>query len=74
MREFTKEEKELIINTEITMNCFDTDGVAYQWWTIIDLLEEAREVVLENKNNKLFEVFFMRFVQMLPNSYKVVKL
>lgn len=53
---------------------FDTDGRAYQWLTMIDLLEEARKVVLESKNDKHFESFFLRFIAMLPNSYKVVKL
>lgn len=87
MRDFTKEEKELIINTEITIECFDlskTSNFSYYncglvMQKIIDQLEEQRRICKNSFDD--YEVTdyqkqdsFNNFVVMLPNSYKVVKL
>lgn len=83
MRDFTQEEKELIVNTPINrMNCFDmfefTDlyidmefgSIKEQWLQIVKMLEALRIRCLKTKDEELF----IEFVRMLPNSYKVVKL
>lgn len=87
MRDFTPEEKELIINKEITMECFDLSktsnfnyyncGLAMQ--KIIDQLEWQRKIckkIFDNYEITNYEKqdAFNNFVVMLPNSYKVVKL
>jgi hypothetical protein len=71
MREFTAEEKELIVNTPIDYGCFDGDMRAVQWYAILEALEYARGVVKEHNGE---EPYFTMFVKMIPNSYKVVKL
>lgn len=83
MRDFTQEEKELIVNTPINrMNCFDmsefTDlyidmefgSIREQWLQTVKMLEALRIRCLKTKDEELF----IEFVRMLPNSYKVVKL
>lgn len=83
MREFTQEEKDLIVNTPINrVNCFDmsefTDlyidmefgSIKEQWLQTVKMLEALRIRCLETRDEELF----IEFVRMLPNSYKVVKL
>ena len=78
MREFTKEEKELIINTPITEDCFDMNEVdtefsfyvKAEWKNLIKVLERMRNVLKETNKKEIGE----HFIAMLPNSYKVVKL
>lgn len=75
----TDEEKRLIINTPITMQCFENSKC-----TSLDLynhtydllhgfimnLEELREEYLKTKNEECLN----EIIRLLPNSYKVVKL
>lgn len=83
MRDFTQEEKELIVKTPINrMNCFDMSGfkdfyigmefgsIKEQWLQTVKMLEALRSRCLETKDEELF----IEFVRMLPNSYNVVKL
>ena len=83
MREFTAEEKELIVNTLITQKCFDMDnfselqelcGVGYyvlnNWESLCLDFEKIRQKYLETKDER----YFTELVRLLPNSYKVVKL
>ncbi len=78
MRDFTPEEKELIINTPITEDCFDmneTDTefsfyVKSEWKNLIKVLERMRNMLKETNKKEVGE----HFIAMLPNSYKVVKL
>ena len=85
MRKFTKEEKELIINTPITFDCFemidsfsDYDDVGlinlhslyFVWDDLIISLDKLRSSYLETKN----ENYFIELIRLIPNSYKVVKL
>jgi hypothetical protein len=83
MREFTPEEKELIVNTPINKSCFDMNGflnvdcfedLEYGtqdlWVQTISCLERMRKSYLETKN----EYYFTELVRLLPNSYKVVNL
>ena len=79
MRDFTEEEKEKIISTPITMDCFDfgdldTENVNFApAKAVIGQLETLRFIafhaVPEEKDN-----FFKSLLYLLPNSYKVVKL
>ena len=78
MREFTPEEKELIVNTPITLDLFsasfvDKDFKRYcrsEWENLISVLERIRIMSRETENDEIIE----NFISMLPNSYKVVKL
>ena len=75
MRDFTPEEKELIINTRITEDCFDVTDVPLKSnlrvvSTISIMLEDVRREYLQTKD----EQYFIELVHLLPNSYKVVKL
>ncbi len=85
MRTFTTEEKELIINTPITFECFemvdsfsDYDdlglyelGALYSdWESLIKTSEELRVMYLQSKDER----YFIELVRLLPSSYKVVKL
>ena len=77
MRDFTPEEKELIINTPITIECFDVTKFAYSATKeeidrSIELLEERRLKVKRARKNKDYE--FALFVNLLPDTYEVVKL
>lgn len=80
MREFTKEEKELIIKTPITIECFDVTRFAYSS-TKEDLendfrtLEAKRQTVLVCMTKEIRERNFETFVSALSKTpYKVVKL
>lgn len=76
MRDFTPEEKQLIVNTEITVDCFDLskfEGRAhshYRFDELIEHLELLRFSYLQTED----EGYFNDLITMLPNSYKVVKL
>lgn len=84
MREFTKEEKERIINTPITMDCFDYEPVHdVSAWDSLDeivstkliewceCLEYLRKKYIKYKEEGYFEVL----VKLLPSSsYNVVKI
>lgn len=75
MRDFTPEEKELIINTPITIECFDFCLSAHSCLLdYISYLESERKSLQLNLMPKYFDKAFAMFVAMLPNSYKVVKL
>lgn len=86
MREFTKEEKELIINTPITRGCFDSPpksclegilGLNYEK-SVKNKIEICEDIRLRCKNAKTKldkKIWFNLLVINLPyNSYKVVKL
>ena len=86
MRQFTKEEKELIINTPITVKNFDfneTLPIPYDYIndesdTTLDnvyyhvswVCERLRQNFIETKDPD----FLDQLIRLLPNSYKVVKL
>ena len=78
MRDFTPEEKELIVNTPVTSDCFDTNEidtefsfyVKAEWKNLITVLERMRQMLKETNKKEIGE----HFIAMLPNSYKVVKL
>ena len=82
MREFTQKEKELIINTPITEDCFDLSKTHHfkcygvNMDKIISLLERQRLLLVNNsewtdyQRNALLE----SLIVMLPVSYKVVNL
>ena len=87
MRDFTEEEKEKIISTPITMECFDMDGffpadtpynfmyrdVKGFWTDFIEYLEQIRQDYIDGYDEK-DEQYFQELVRLLPNSYKVVDL
>lgn len=86
MRDFTPEEKELIVNTPITVDCFDFNKhlpMPYEY------INDESETDLENvyyhiawscehlRQNFLVTrdpEFEEQLLRLLPNSYKVVKL
>ena len=79
MREFTSEEKELIVNTPLTPEAFEKSDC--DLWMLYnhtyDLLygflmdlDRLRQMYLETKDER----YFTELVRLLPNSYKVVKL
>ena len=80
MRDFTPEEKELIVNTPITIECFDFDNfedviaepliISGVWKNYLFTFETVRQKYNETKD----EQYFIELVRLLPNSYKVVKL
>jgi hypothetical protein len=80
MREFTKEEKELIVNTPITIECFDVTQFAYslskeELERGFRYLEAKRKAVLVCMTKEVRERNFNRFVEVLSTTpYKVVKL
>ena len=81
MRDFTPEEKELIINTPVTSDCFD---INYEQLPLIEkeLTDKVCETIecyrkavkCARKNSKRRNETFDLLVRLLPNSYKVVKL
>ena len=74
MRDFTPEEKELIINTPIDIDCFgDTSVLPKPFFDYINFLDRFRKEVASCKG-EVRELGFLDLVDMLPNSYKVVKL
>ena len=88
MRNFTPEEKELIINTPITIDCFDFEnqdryamklgfGNNPRFYTIKKAWNQVFwicEDLRQIYNNTHDERYFIELVRFLPNSYKVVKL
>ena len=84
MREFTQEEKELIVNTPIDRSCFEIGEPMTGWvggdkaMFILDQSEDYVFSFLEaiRKEYKLTyrEGLFEKLICLLPNSYKVVKL
>ena len=87
MRDFTPEEKELIVNTPITLDCFDMQGVDEKMFAKykedgvkMTLLFYWQSVVnffdlIRCKYLKTKdERYFTELVRLLPNSYKVVNL
>ena len=87
MRNFTPEEKELIVNTPITLDCFDMQGFDEKMFAKykedgvkMTLLFYWQSVVnffdlIRCKYLKTKdERYFTELVRLLPNSYKVVNL
>ena len=80
MREFTPEEKKLIINTPITIECFDVTKFAYsaskeELERGFHYLEAKRQTVLVCMTKEVRERNFERFVAELSKTpYTVVKL
>ena len=82
MRDFTPEEKDKLINTPITMKCFDgkdfhnIEDVYYNynlhnyWTELCEVLEGLRNKYNETKDDSCF----IELVRLLPNSYKVINL
>ena len=86
MRDFTPEEKELIVNTPITIKNFDfnhdmptpyeyindksTTDLENVYYHIAWVCEYLRQTFQETKDPEYLE----ELVRLLPNSYKVVKL
>ncbi len=85
MRDFTPEEKELIVNTPITESCFDLTAFCeldeidcvsksfspiYDLHCIVESCDHLRVLYKINKDERLFT----ELIRLLPNSYKVVKL
>lgn len=80
MRDFTPEEKELIIKTPITIECFDVTRFAYSS-TKEDLenafrtLEAKRQAVLVCMTDEIRELNFTKLVEALSKTpYTVVNL
>lgn len=74
----TREEKELIINTPITIECFDITKIPYSATKeeidmAISVLEDKRKAILRCRNERTREVKFKQFVALLPDTYKVVE-
>lgn len=76
MRNFTQEEKELIANTPITIDCFDIPKTDVSCTTLnyVSQLEQRRRDMLTGYQHRGIDVEFKILVSLLPNSYKVVKL
>ena len=87
MREFTPEEKELIVNTPITIECFDlsterrsipilckNETVTISLGLCYEDLIEGLESLRIDYLGTRNEMYFEELVRLLPNSYKVVKL
>lgn len=76
----TDEEKKLIAETPITMDCFEMDdfedvridmSIDNFWESyLIPSLEQLRQKYNETKD----EQYWKELIRLLPNSYKVVKL
>lgn len=75
MREFTPEEKELIVNTPITIDCFDIPKGDISCTTLnyISQLEQRRKELLTGYQPRGIDIEFDILVRLLPNSYKVVR-
>lgn len=74
----TKEEKELIINTPITIECFDIEKIPYSSTKeeidmAISVLEDRRKAILRCRNERTRKVQFNKFVALLPDTYNVVE-
>ena len=77
IRQFTPEEKELIVNTPITEDCFacffGSEHKHYcrvEWHNLLEVLDRMRLMARELEDEEIMK----NFLSMLPNSYKVVKL
>ena len=76
MRDFTPEEKELIINTPITIECFDIpkSDISCTTMNYISQLEQRRRDMLTGYQPRGINTEFNVLISMLLYSYKVVKL
>ena len=87
MRDFTEKEKEIIVNTPITIDCFDMQGFDEKMFAKnkengmeMSLLFYWQSVVnffdiIRCKYLKTKdERYFTELVRLLPSSYKIVKL
>ena len=79
MRDFTPEERELIANTPITIECFDVEKIPYSATkdeidTAISVLENKRKSILRYRSKKMREVQFNFLIALLPSSYNVVRI
>ena len=76
MKDFTPEEKDLIINTPITIECFDLP-LKYEETLLEDFIhkiESLRFTCASLDEGEFKNQVFNTLVSMLPNRYKVVKL
>ena len=76
-RVYTEEEKQKIIRTRITIECFDTskfaDGATSDDIArAIDILESHRQKVAQCTSKAKQEAEFNLFLALLPESYNVV--
>ena len=87
MRVFTQEEKELIINTPIDIECFDMSdfsnvevrlsAIGVNFYTSQSMwltLVNWLESLRKAYKEEGHEFYFKELIRLLPNSYKVVKL
>lgn len=87
MREFTPEEKEMIINTPIRIECFDMSdysnvevrlsAIGVDFYTSQSMwltLINWLESLRKAYKKEGHEFYFNELIRLLPNSYKVVKL
>ena len=79
MRDFTPEERELIANTPITIECFDVEKIPYSATKeeidmAISVLENKRKSLLQCRNKRTREMQFNLFIALLPSSYNVVRI
>ncbi len=76
MRDFTPEEKELIINTPIDESCFDLQVLKPKesFPTYLRFAEAARRASKREYLEKSGDKYFRIFVSILCPAYKVVKL
>ena len=87
MREFTKEEKERIMNTPIDIECFDMfnfsnaevrlSPIGVNFCTTQEMwltLVDWLESLRKAYKEEGHEFYFEELVRLLPSSYKVVKL
>lgn len=76
MRDFTQEEKELIVNTPITEDVFDLQKLKPKksFPTFLRFAENVRKISKDEYNLGLDDKYFRLLIALLPNSYKVVKL
>ena len=82
MRDFTQEEKELIVSTPITEDCFEIgEHITFNYERIVnsdfdfwDFLILHLETLQEQYKRTKDERYFIELVRLLPNNYKVVKL
>lgn len=76
MRDFTPEEKELIVNTEITPDVFNIPKTDISCTTLnyISQLEQRRKEMVTGYQPRGIDTEFDILVRLLPNSYKVVNL
>lgn len=78
MREFTSEEKKLIVNTPLTAECFDIPDtyckrkaeqeMFAKYISVLDTLRHICQFEYDNKDD------FELLTALIPNSYKVVNL